>query len=171
MDRVSNRLTAPTVLRYCLWTGILPLPTSAVNVRCFVCEGMHLASSDRVTRWCGENDIQILGDWIIMLAKAEWLSGCSGRLRTERSWVQTQHRMLTPLVSEGNVMLLCEPMVPGWQPLARVRGNAWWSPTPWVHAYAIRKQTNKTMQTQINHLTSIKVTWHSDRTRIQATLL
>ena len=40
----------------------------------------------------------------LLSAKAVWLSGYSGRHRTERFWVQTLH-MLPPLVSQGDVGL------------------------------------------------------------------
>ena len=57
-------------------------------------------------------------------AKAAWLRGYSGRLRTERSWVQNPH-MLPPLDSQGDVVVPCKPELSGWRSLARVRGHAW----------------------------------------------
>ena len=56
-------------------------------------------------------------------AKAVWLSGYSRRLRTERCWVRNPHRMLPPLVSQGDVVVPCKPELSGWWPLARVRGH------------------------------------------------
>ena len=43
-----------------------------------------------------------------VIAKAVWLRGYSGRLRTERSWVRNPH-MLPPLVSQGDVVVPCKP--------------------------------------------------------------
>ena len=43
-------------------------------------------------------------------ARVAWLSGYSGRRRTERFWVRNPG-MLTPSVSQGDVAVPCEPEI------------------------------------------------------------
>ena len=49
----------------------------------------------------------------MFVAKAVWLSGYSGRHRTQRFWIQNPH-MLPPLVSQGGVVVPFKPEL-GWQ--------------------------------------------------------
>ena len=94
------------------------------------------------------NFILVIHFYTGLRAKAAWLRGYCGRLRTERSLVRNPHQMLPPLVSQGDVVVPCKSELSGWRPLARVWGHglavkAIYTCSGPYNSAARYKQTNK----------------------------